>query len=60
MKQTLLLSTTALILSLGVVSAPAQDKKETKPAAKEVAVLKFKDFGDIVVEFFPDVAPKTV
>lgn len=60
MKQTLLLSATALLLSLGVVSAPAQDKKETKPAAKEVAVLKFKDFGDIVVEFFPDVAPKTV
>lgn len=60
MKQTLLLSATALLLALGVVSSPAQDKKETKPAAKEVAVLKFKDFGDIVVEFFPDVAPKTV
>lgn len=59
MKQTLLLSATALLLTLGVASAPAQDKKDTKPAA-EVAVLKFKDFGDIVVEFFPDVAPKTV
>jgi peptidyl-prolyl cis-trans isomerase B (cyclophilin B) len=47
------------MLSLGVVSATAQDKKDSKPAA-EVAVLKFKDFGDIVVEFFPDVAPKTV
>ena len=60
MKQTLLLSATTLLLALGIVSSPAQDKKETKPAAKEVAVLKFKDFGDIVVEFFPDVAPKTV
>ena len=60
MKQTLLLSATTLLLALGIVSAPAQDKKETAAPAKEVAVLKFKDFGDIVVEFFPDVAPKTV
>lgn len=59
MHKTFLLSLTTFVLALGVVSAPAQDKKDTKPAA-EVAVLKFKDFGDIVVEFFPDVAPKTV
>lgn len=60
MHKTLLLSVVTLTLTLGVASAPAQDKKETKPAAKEVAVLKFKDFGDIVVEFWPEVAPKTV
>jgi len=60
MHKTVLLCLTASILALGVTSAPAQDKKDAKPAAKEVAVLKFKDFGDIVVEFFPDVAPKTV
>lgn len=59
MHKTILLSLTAFVLTLGVVSTPAQDKKDAKPAA-EVAVLKFKDFGDIVVEFFPDVAPKTV
>ncbi|MBN9689392.1 MAG: peptidylprolyl isomerase [Verrucomicrobia bacterium] len=34
---------------------------DTKPAATDqVAVLKFKDYGDIVLEFWPDVAPKTV
>ncbi len=63
MKLTDLLCLSAVVVTLGVVSVSAQDKKdEKKPAApaKEVAVLKFKDFGDIVVEFFPDVAPKTV
>ena len=63
MHKNILLCLTVFALAVGVVSAPAQDKKEAKPAAsaaKEVAVLKFKDFGDIVVEFFPDVAPKTV
>lgn len=60
MHKNILLCLTVSVLALGVASAPAQDKKETKPAAKEVAVLKFKDFGDIVVEFFPDVAPETV
>lgn len=61
MKQTVLLCLSAVVFTLGVVSTPAQDKKdEKKPAAKEVAVLKFKDFGDLVVEFFPDVAPETV
>src|SRR2546422_11090611 len=37
-----------------------EDKKTEKPATKEVGVLKFKDYGDIVVEFWPEVAPKTV
>lgn len=63
MKQTALLCLSAVVFVLGVVSTTAQDKKEGKKAAvpaKEVAVLKFKDFGDIVVEFWPEVAPKTV
>lgn len=61
MKQTVLLCLSAVVFTLGVVSTSAQDKKaEKKSAAKEVAMLKFKDFGDLVVEFFPDVAPKTV
>jgi peptidyl-prolyl cis-trans isomerase B (cyclophilin B) len=63
MHKHILLCLTVSVLALGVASAPAQEKKEAKPAApaaKEVAVLKFKDFGDIVVEFFPDVAPETV
>ena len=62
MHKILLLSLITLILTVGLASAPAQDKKEkdTKAAAKEVAILKFKDFGDIVVEFWPEVAPKTV
>ncbi|KAB2673720.1 MAG: peptidylprolyl isomerase [Verrucomicrobia bacterium] len=38
----------------------ADDKKPDAPAADEVAVIKFKDFGELVVEFWPDVAPKTV
>lgn len=63
MKQTVLVCLCAVVFTLGVVSTSAQDKKEEKKSAvpaKEVAVLKFKDFGDIVVEFFPEVAPKTV
>ncbi len=39
----------------------ADDKKDAaKPAADEVAIIKFKDYGELVVEFWPDVAPKTV
>lgn len=34
-------------------------KPEAKPAAKEVAVIKTSE-GEIVLEFWPDVAPKTV
>ncbi|MBM3877737.1 MAG: peptidylprolyl isomerase [Verrucomicrobia bacterium] len=47
---------TALAAIALAFTAGAQDKK----AAKEVAVLKFKDFGEITVEFWPEVAPKTV
>ena len=62
-----------IMLSLGVVMARAEDskpeskdavKKETAPAVKtpssaEVAVIK-TSAGEMVVEFWPDVAPKTV
>ena len=63
----------ALVLSLSLASAFAQaDKKEAekkdekkeaaapaKPDGKEVAVIK-TDEGEMVVEFWPDVEPKTV
>jgi peptidyl-prolyl cis-trans isomerase B (cyclophilin B) len=52
MKTFALATLTALALAC---TAAAQDKK-----GKETAVLKFKDFGEMTVEFFPDVAPKTV
>ncbi|MCW5559925.1 MAG: hypothetical protein KIT22_19070, partial [Verrucomicrobiae bacterium] len=48
-------------LGMGMAFLQAQDPKpEAKPAADEVAVLKFKDYGEIVLEFWPEVAPKTV
>jgi len=52
---------TVLVGLLGLAAAPAQDKKEDKkPAdAKEVAVIKTTK-GEMVVEFWPEVAPKTV
>lgn len=40
-------------------TALAQEKKEAAPAAKEVAVIK-TSAGEMVVEFWPEVAPKTV
>jgi peptidyl-prolyl cis-trans isomerase B (cyclophilin B) len=69
-----LLSICAISLAMGLVTARAQDtKKETKSEpktekkseekstvnAKEVAVIKTTE-GDMVIEFWPDVAPKTV
>lgn len=70
MKRLLILMTVLLGLT-GMVSARAEDPKPSdKPvpvpvpapaaSADEVAVLKFKDYGDIVLEFYPAVAPKTV
>jgi peptidyl-prolyl cis-trans isomerase B (cyclophilin B) len=53
----------AVLLGVGLAGLSvvrAEDKPAAKSATNEVAVLKFKDYGDIVVEFFPDVAPKTV
>jgi hypothetical protein len=43
---------------LGLCLNAADAPKNT--ASDQVAVLKFKDYGDIVLEFWPDVAPKTV
>ena len=61
MHKRFLLTLTTFACALGLATASAQDKKDekkdAKPAAKEVAVLKFKDFGEITVEFFPEVAP---
>jgi peptidyl-prolyl cis-trans isomerase B (cyclophilin B) len=60
-----LLLTSVLALSLGFVSASAQEKKEEKKAdakkaeVKEVAVIK-TTAGEMVIEFWPEVAPKTV
>lgn len=54
---------TLLCLSLSLAANHAQETKkdEAKPAAavKEVAVIK-TDAGEMVVEFWSDVAPKTV
>jgi peptidyl-prolyl cis-trans isomerase B (cyclophilin B) len=71
MKQ--LLTACALLLALGLATAPAQEKKSTdqktdtkqsdskegKMSDKEVAVIKTSE-GEMVIEFWPDVAPKTV
>ena len=54
-----------IALSLGIVSAPGQEKNkeakdEKKPVtAKEVAVIKTTE-GEMVVEFWPETAPNTV
>jgi len=69
----LLMSLCAAGLTLGLVAARAaepekptttttekkSDSKEDKMNAKEVAVIKTTE-GEMVVEFWPDVAPKTV
>ena len=55
------------VLGLAVIAAPvwSQEKKEEKKesatttASKEVAVFKTSE-GELVAEFWPDVAPKTV
>jgi len=47
-----------LVLGLGVAFA-AEPKEEKKSDAKEVAVISTTE-GDMVLEFWPDVAPKTV
>jgi peptidyl-prolyl cis-trans isomerase B (cyclophilin B) len=53
----------ALSLFLGFIAFAADEKKDDKKdaaaSANEVAVLKTTD-GDMVIEFWPDVAPKTV
>ncbi len=59
-----LLITCLFGLMLGLVSIqadePKKDESKAAPAAaKEVAVIKTTE-GDMVIEFWPDVAPKTV
>jgi peptidyl-prolyl cis-trans isomerase B (cyclophilin B) len=56
-----LLLATVLSLSIGLLSpAHAQDAKpDAKADAKQVAVLK-TNLGEMVLEFWPDVAPKHV
>jgi peptidyl-prolyl cis-trans isomerase B (cyclophilin B) len=52
--------TTTLVLALiGTLVVPASAADETKPAADEVAVIKTNQ-GEMVLEFFPEVAPKHV
>jgi peptidyl-prolyl cis-trans isomerase B (cyclophilin B) len=49
-----------LVLSIGLTATFGQEKKEEKKAeAKEVAVIKTTE-GEMVIEFWPEVAPKTV
>lgn len=61
-----IISICALSLALGFTMARAEDTKDAKkdaaapaPEAKEVAVMK-TSLGEVVIEFWPDVAPKTV
>ncbi len=56
----------ALLLGLSVAAqgllaedAPAKATKPVK-AEPEAAVITFKDYGQLVLEFWPDVAPNTV
>jgi peptidyl-prolyl cis-trans isomerase B (cyclophilin B) len=54
------LLTVCALAALTLAGARAQDAKPAdKPAAKEVAVIK-TDAGEMVVEFWSDVAPATV
>ena len=54
------LLTACALAALTLTGARAQDEKPAdKSAAKEVAVIKTAA-GEMVVEFWPDVAPKTV
>ena len=49
----------ALATAAETNNAAAPKKEETKPAAKEVAVVKTSE-GEMVLEFYPEVAPKHV
>ncbi len=58
----LILLCTLAGLAIGAVDLRAEEKKETTPmnaSNKEVAVIKTSE-GEMVAEFWPDVAPKTV
>src|SRR6185369_14574051 len=58
MKLLTTIGTVGLMLGLGVAFA-AEPKEEKKSDAKEVAVIRTTE-GDMILEFWPDVAPKTV
>jgi len=47
------------LFALGLTVALVSAAEDAKPAVKEVAVIKTTE-GDMVIEFWPDVAPKTV
>jgi len=47
------------VVAIGAHSFAADEAKPAAPAVKEVAVIKTAA-GEMVVEFWPDVAPKTV
>ena len=62
MKKTLWVGLFALVFGLTASQAQTDKKdevKDAKPAAKEVAVIKTTE-GEMVIEFWSDVAPKTV
>lgn len=62
MKLLTTIGTLSLVLSVGIAfAAEPKEKKsdEKKSDAKEVAVMSTSE-GDMVIEFWPDVAPKTV
>ena len=63
MKLLLPICALSLVVGLAAVRAdePKTESKDTKPAAaaNEVAVIKTSE-GDMVIAFWPDVAPKTV
>ncbi len=50
---------TLLTAALALPALAQEKKDDPKPAAKEVAIIKTSE-GEMVVEFWPDVAPKTV
>jgi peptidyl-prolyl cis-trans isomerase B (cyclophilin B) len=49
----------SLTTTIALLAAPALRAADEKPAAKEVAVIKTAA-GEMVVEFWPEVAPNTV
>src|SRR5436309_8632895 len=56
---TVFLCGTAAFISAAEKQAAATDAKKASAATNEVAVIK-TSAGDMVIEFWPDVAPKTV
>ncbi len=57
--KTLLLSCLALLGALATCNTTAKAKDTTTPMSNEVAIIKTSE-GDMVIQFWSDVAPKTV